>query len=133
MLREPVMLAERPSLAIVEHLFVYGTLAPGEPYHYIVGDIGGNWQPAIVRGRLIDEGWAARFGYPGLVVDDGGVDISGVLVASTRLHQHWRRLDKFEEAGYARQLANVTLPDRSQIQANIYTLRRRFGSGAVLR
>jgi len=126
MLREPVTLAERPSLAIIEHLFVYGTLAPGEPYHYIVAGIGDSWRPAVMRGQLLDEGWAARFGYSGLVVDDGGADISGVLVASTRLHQHWQRLDKFEEAGYTRQLAQAILPDRSRIQANVYVLRRRF-------
>lgn len=114
------------AVANVERLFVYGTLAPGQPYEYVVGDIAGRWQPAVVRGRLLNEGWAARFGYPGIVIDEYGADIPGFLLTSVALLHHWGRLDKFEEAGYVRQVANVMLRDGTDVQANVYALRNRF-------
>ncbi len=51
----------------MEHLFVYGTLAPGRPNEHILADVPGTWQSAIVFGTLIDEGWGAELGYPGII------------------------------------------------------------------
>ena len=44
---------------MVDRLFVYGTLAPGRPNEHILADVAGEWEPASVTGRLLEEGWGA--------------------------------------------------------------------------
>ena len=40
--------------------------------------IGGSWQPASVRGRLVHAGWGfERSGFPALVLDEDGEEITG--------------------------------------------------------
>ncbi|MET0809350.1 MAG: gamma-glutamylcyclotransferase family protein [Pseudoxanthomonas sp.] len=117
-------MVERPAApASVQHLFVYGTLVPGKPFAYVLAGIAGQWTPAVLRGRVSNEGWAARFGYPGLVPDENGVEVGGLVLSSAALLQHWDRLDKFEEVGYRRRIANATLQGGTQVQAHVYALR----------
>ena len=53
----------------MERLFVYGTLGPGRPNEHVMQKIGGSWQPASVRGRLVRAGWGfGRSGLPALVL-----------------------------------------------------------------
>jgi len=55
--------------SMIQRLFVYGTLAPGRANEHILADVPGQWEPASVSGRLLEQGWGAAVGYPGLVLD----------------------------------------------------------------
>ena len=109
---------------MIEHLFVYGTLGPGRPNEHILKDIGGTWEAASVRGALLNEGWGATMGYPGLVLDTNGDTIEGFLFTSDKLAAHWAALDEFEGIAYQRVLTEVELADTSKVQAFVYTLRK---------
>ena len=49
-----------------DSLFVYGTLMPNCPNAYVLENIVGKFVPATVKGKLIDAGWSASMGYPGI-------------------------------------------------------------------
>ena len=107
---------------MTHRLFVYGTLAPGGPNEHILASIPGTWEPAIVIGRLFQEGWGAAAGYPGIVLDEQGGEIKGFLFSSESLVEHWSRLDEFEGAGYERVLTTARLNDGNTVDAYIYRL-----------
>ena len=104
-------------------LAVYGTLAPGRPNHHQLAGLQGRWFDGSVRGRLIEAGWGASLGYPGIVVDDlEETDIVSVQVfASDDLPEHWSRLDRFEGSGYRRLAVEVDTVD-GVVLASIYAL-----------
>jgi gamma-glutamylcyclotransferase (GGCT)/AIG2-like uncharacterized protein YtfP len=108
--------------ALTPGLFVYGTLAPGRSNAHILADVPGTWEPATVRGQLLPEGWGAALGFPALVIDDQGPEVSGLLFTSAVLAEHWDRLDEFEGEGYDRVLTTVTL-EGGEVQAYLYALR----------
>lgn len=110
---------------MTERLFVYGTLAPGRPNGHMLADVPGTWEPASVRGRLLQEGWGAAVGYPGLVLDDQGDEVPGLVFSSDALAAHWARLDAFEGAGYERVPAAARLRDGRVVTAYVYRLRGR--------
>ena len=85
----------------------YGTLAPGRVNHHRMAGLKGRWQKGTVRGRLVDAGWAAALGYPGLVVDPLGPAVEVDLVESSELPDHWASLDEFEGTGYRRAVTQV--------------------------
>lgn len=70
------------------HLFVYGTLCPGEPNEQVLGDMDGIYHQASVCGRLVDAGWGSTMGYPGLVLDDEGEQVQGYVYISQVLEEH---------------------------------------------
>lgn len=109
---------------MTERLFVYGTLAPGKPNEHILADVPGTWAPATVRGRLRAEGWGAAQGFPGMVPDENGQIIEGLIFASDELAAHWSRLDEFEGPGYQRVPIRATLADATTVEAQIYALNR---------
>lgn len=92
----------------VSTLFVYGTLAPRRPNEHVLGDVPGTWEPATVRGDLVEAGWGAAAGYPALVLRDDGADVRGFLFSSAALDEQWQVLDDFEGPGYQRVQARVT-------------------------
>ena len=100
----------------MEHLFVYGTLGPGRPNEHVLKDIGGTWKTASVTGVLLNEGWGAEMGYPGLVLDKSGETIKGFLFSSEKLSEHWAALDEFEGLAYQRIFTEVKLSDESQVE-----------------
>jgi gamma-glutamylcyclotransferase (GGCT)/AIG2-like uncharacterized protein YtfP len=108
---------------MVERLFVYGTLGPGRPNEQVLSRIGGTWAGAHLRGELVEAGWGAEMGFPGLVLKDDGEVIPGHVFQSDYLAGHWRALDEFEGDEYRRVLTNVTLDDGQQVQAHVYALR----------
>ncbi|MBA8886815.1 gamma-glutamylcyclotransferase (GGCT)/AIG2-like uncharacterized protein YtfP [Dokdonella fugitiva] len=108
---------------MIERLFVYGTLAPGKPNAHVLADVRGTWQPASVTGRLLPEGWGAALGYPGIVLDDDGDLVRGLVFSSDELAAHWPRLDAFEGEGYERVLTVARLDDGATVDAYIYRLR----------
>lgn len=105
-------------------LFVYGTLAPGHANAHILAGVPGTWEPATVRGRLYPDGWGAALGYPGLVLDEAGEAVDGLVFTSEALAAHWARLDEFEGEGYRRALTEATLPDGRVVPAYVYRLSR---------
>jgi|GEM_PF-3969694 len=40
----------------------YGTLAPGRPNEHVLVEVPGHWEPATVKGTLLQEGWGAADG-----------------------------------------------------------------------
>jgi len=106
-----------------QRLFVYGSLSPGGPNEQVLAEIGGTWTPASVRGRLRDEGWGSKIGYPGLVLDDGAERVAGVVFSSENLDRSWDRLDAFEGADYARVVTEARLEDLSLVHVFVYVLR----------
>ena len=81
---------------MTDRLFVYGTLAPGRPSQHVLAGVPGTWEPATVRGTLLQEGWGAAVGYPGIVLDEIGDRVRGFIFSSEELAAHWARLDEFE-------------------------------------
>lgn len=114
---------------MTHRLFVYGTLAPGRPNEHVLADIPGEWEPAIVTGTLLQEGWGAAVGYPGIVLDQQGGEVEGFLFSSERLAEHWARLDEFEGEGYERVVTAVKRKDGTVVEAYIYKL---SGNGSSL-
>jgi gamma-glutamylcyclotransferase (GGCT)/AIG2-like uncharacterized protein YtfP len=109
---------------MTEQLFVYGTLAPGQANQHVLADLPGTWEPATVRGHLVQEGWGAGLGFPGILLDEYGPEVRGLLFASPQLNEHWVRLDEFEGDGYQRVRTVVRRDDGRTTSACIYTLRR---------
>jgi len=107
---------------VIEHLFVYGTLAPGEPNEHVLAPLSGRWRPASVRGTLYPEGWGAALGYPALVLEESGEEVEGLVFSSPELAGHWERLDRFEGEGYERVRAKVRLADGSDVEGWVYVL-----------
>ena len=107
----------------MERLFIYGTLQPGGPNEHVLADIGGEWEPAVIKGQLVKKGWGARMGYPGLEVDVSGGDVHGHVFSSSNLNAKWAYLDEFEGEEYERIVATVTLHSGEQVQAHVYVLR----------
>ena len=106
-----------------DSLFVYGTLAPGRPNEHVLADVPGDWEPAHVRGTLLEHGWGAALGFPVIeLVARGGV-VEGFLFTSDSLVEHWTRLDDFEGDGYERVMTDVLLPGGRTAKAFIYAHR----------
>ena len=110
-------------MAMLDRLFVYGTLAPGRPNEHILADVPGEWTPATVMGTLFPQGWGAAAGYPGIVLDEQGGEVAGLLFSSESLAEHWTRLDEFEGEGYERVLTMAKLSDGTTVDAYLYRLR----------
>jgi len=100
---------------------VYGSLAPGRPNHDQLNDISGRWIEGTVRGLLLQEGWGAELGYPGIVLDPDGPTVGVQLFESADLPDHWTRLDEFEGSGYRRKVTAVSTAE-GDLQASIYVL-----------
>ncbi len=109
----------------MERLFVYGSLQPGGPNEHVLTAIGGEWVPAVIKGNLVEAGWGATMGYPGLVLDKNGNDIHGYIFVSSNLSTMWAELDQFEGEEYERTVTYVTLLNGEQVQVHVYTLRAR--------
>lgn len=103
-------------------LFVYGTLAPGRPNAHVLADVPGTWEKATVRGRLIEQGWGAALGYPGIIPSESGDEVHGFVFSSDELPAYWDRLDAFEGAGYVRVLVPARLDSGTVVDACIYAL-----------
>ena len=102
-------------------LATYGTLAPGRVNHHQLADLKGYWWQGTVTGRLVEAGWGAKLGYPGLILDPAGQVIEVHVFESSELPDHWPRLDAFEGAGYRRVVARVSTLD-GDLDASIYVI-----------
>jgi len=109
---------------MLQRLFVYGTLAPGRPNEHVLSGVPGTWEQGTVRGRLIQAGWGAEQGYPGIVIDESGGSVPGYVLTSDALETEWDRLDRFEGSEYQRVMAKVRLDTGLVVEAYVYQLRR---------
>ena len=116
-------LASTEATWMTQRLFVYGTLAPGRANGHVLADVPGTWELATVRGRLLQQGWGAEVGFPGIVLDEDGPEVHGMLFSSVMLSGHWKRLDHFEGDGYERVLTSAKLKSGGTAMAYIYVLR----------
>lgn len=103
-------------------LAVYGSLAPGRSNQGQLAGLAGKWQPGMVRGHLVESGWGAAQGYPGLRPDPLGPEVPVQLFTSDDLPAHWARLDAFEGDEYERVVIDVDLGTHS-VPAWLYALR----------
>ena len=104
-------------------LFTYGSLQPGAANDHVLDGLAGTWEPATIRGSLVEDGWAAPIGYPAVTLDPEGGPVAGMLFTSDDLVHHWPRLDAFGGEGYDRQIAQVERDDGSPVSAHVYVLR----------
>ncbi|MDJ0937185.1 MAG: gamma-glutamylcyclotransferase [Kiloniellales bacterium] len=102
-------------------LATYGTLAPGRINNHQLADLVGLWRQGTVTGRLVEAGWGAKLGYPGLVLDPSGQIIEVHIFESPELPHHWRRLDEFEGVGYRRVVTRVSTID-GDLDVSIYVI-----------
>lgn len=110
----------------MQHLFVYGTLAPGRENAAQLRNIPGTWHTAQLTGRLYPKGWGAARGYPGIVPDGRAEPVAGWVFSSHELSEHWPRLDAFEGEGYERRQVciHVNQPSGYRIAAFVYALKQ---------
>ena len=108
---------------MTQRLFVYGTLAPGQPNEHVLTPLAGAWQPAAVKGHLMQLGWGAALGFPALVPAADGEAIRGFVFSSPRLADFWSTLDAFEGEQYERISLEAVLDDGSTVDAFVYALR----------
>ena len=113
--------AECRDRAADTRLATYGTLAPGRANHHQLAGLKGQWRQGTVRGTLVDTGWAAALGYPGLILDPLGSVVQVYLFESAELPDHWPRLDAFEGTGYRRVVTQVRTAD-GELDAWIYVI-----------
>lgn len=104
-------------------LATYGTLAPGRPNAHQLADLEGTWCLGHVRGHLVEDGWGAEMGFPGLILDPEGEEVEVHLFECSELPAHWAKLDAFEGDGYRRTPVQVTTPD-GDVAAFIYQINR---------
>ncbi|MDJ0958155.1 MAG: gamma-glutamylcyclotransferase family protein [Arenicellales bacterium] len=109
----------------MHRLFVYGTLAPGRANHDVLKDIPGSWVPATLRGTLLEQGWGAAMGCPGIIPTADGEEVEGFVLSSTHLASHWPRLDAFEGEGYERVSVTVRVNGTHDVEAYVYALKYR--------
>lgn len=83
-------------------LATYGTLAPGKDNHHQLSELSGKWSTGIVRGKLVDAGWGAAHGCPGIIFSEKIDEVEVHIFESHDLPNHWERLDAFEGDGYRR-------------------------------
>ena len=69
-------------------LATYGTLAPGRPDHAQLAGLSGRWLTGHVRGTLVESGWGAALGYPGLILDTEGAEVEVQVLESPDLPKH---------------------------------------------
>jgi len=103
-------------------LIVYGSLAPGEANHHIISHIEGIWYKALIKGKILDNGWATRTGYPEFrraETDSGHVEV--LAFVSEDLHKHWDHIDEFEGTErYKRSTISCELENGKVVDAFIY-------------
>jgi len=105
---------------VPNRLAVYGSLAPGEPNHWVVSKLQGTWEPGTATGYLFDLTWGPADGYAGFIPDADGNPVPVAVLHSEQLEKNWRSIDDFEGDGYERRVITVSLDSGVQVQACIY-------------
>ena len=104
---------------MIERLFVYGTLAPGEENHHWMEPLNGHWETATAPGRVAIQTQGVHTGLPCFIPSD--VDsVEGMIFSSEELGKIWEKLDEFEGSDYGRQLISVTTAKGFKVDAYVY-------------
>jgi gamma-glutamylcyclotransferase (GGCT)/AIG2-like uncharacterized protein YtfP len=100
-----------------ESLIVYGTLAPGGRYHYLLADLPGTWVKCVIRGQMGDSKGFKAFRY-----EESGPEHPAWLVTPKALPQKFPELDAFEGESYRRRVISARV-GRRRVWAHIYEVR----------
>lgn len=111
----------RKALGADGRLATYGTLVPGQINAHQLDGLSGRWLTGTVHGRLIEDGWGAAHGCPGIRLDPVGNEVAVHVFESADLPQHWARLDAFEGESYRRVSVTVETPEGA-LAASIYEI-----------
>jgi gamma-glutamylcyclotransferase (GGCT)/AIG2-like uncharacterized protein YtfP len=109
------------ALAAEHRLASYGTLAPGRPNHHQLSMLAGRWVRGTVRGTIVAGGRMPHVGFPALILEPAGDEVTVEVFESVDLPAHWSRLDAFEGPGYQRVVSTVSTSD-GEIEASMYVL-----------
>jgi gamma-glutamylcyclotransferase (GGCT)/AIG2-like uncharacterized protein YtfP len=106
------------------YLTVYGTLAPGQPFHHLLSAIPGTWKKGKLQGTYSPEGWGLTSGYPAFIWTPrrAGTEFPVHVFESGLLDSRWHRFDDFEGPAYQRILVPVQLDSGEWIISHIYAL-----------
>ncbi|MEO0574345.1 MAG: gamma-glutamylcyclotransferase family protein [Pseudomonadota bacterium] len=107
----------------MERIFIYGSLQPGGPNEHVLADVDDCWEAAVVTGKLVNSGWGASLGYPGLVLDECGQEVQGQILTSTELGAKWAELDQLEGDEYVRTELIALLRNGEKVCAYAYVLK----------
>ena len=108
----------------MEHLFVYGTLIPGQINDFVLKKLSGTWQKASVKGFFDKKGWLKTQGFPAVIIDENGNTIYRYLFSTEELSKNWQMIDDFESDLYQRVKTSVFLENNHQVIAYIYELNK---------
>lgn len=104
-------------------LAVYGSLAPGEPNHWMVSRMRGEWTTGTVRGYLFELTWGPAEGHAGFLPDPDGHTVDVAVLRSADLDRRWDEIDDFEGEAYDRRPIEVCLDGGPTIVAEIHVAR----------
>ena len=108
--------------AIMNQLFVYGTLCPNRENAHILGRIGGDWQKAAVHGTVHILDWGPDKGLPAIILNDKDSLVEGYLFSTEKLAENWQMLDDFEGFQYKRVQVKTFLDSGEIVQAWTYVM-----------
>ncbi len=104
-----------------QRLATYGSLAPGRANEHQLTNLNGVWYTGEVYGTLVESGWGADLGFPGIILGRDGQAVPVHVFESADLPSHWARLDEFEGPGYRRVVTTVHTAS-GDVEASIYVL-----------
>ena len=108
--------------AIMNQLFVYGTLCPNRENAHILGRIGGDWQKPAVHGTVHILDWGPDKGLPAIILNDKDSLVEGYLFRTEKLAENWQMLDDFEGFQYKRVQVKTFLDSGEIVQAWTYVM-----------
>ena len=108
--------------AIMNQLFVYGTLCPNRENAHILGGIGGDWQKASVHGTIHILDWGPDKGLPAIILNEKDALVEGYLFSTEKLAENWQMLDDFEGVQYTRVQVKTILDTGEIVQAWTYVM-----------
>lgn len=103
-----------------DHLFVYGSLKPGESADHLLAGLEGYWRDATVPGHHFPGGLPETGGFPALRLDPNGRHVPGMVFSSVSLSHQWPLLDAYEGLAYTRVKTEVHLESGQRLMAWIY-------------
>ena len=106
----------------MNRLFVYGTLCPNRENSHILGNIGGDWQKALVHGTVHVLDWGPDKGLPAIVLNENDPLVDGYLFSTEKLEQNLQMLDDFEGVQYTRVQVKTILDTGEIVQAWTYVM-----------
>ena len=108
--------------AIMNQLFVYGTLCPNRENAHILAGIGGDWEKASIHGTIHILDWGPDKGLPAIILNEKDALVEGYLFSTEKLAENWQMLDDFEGFQYKRVQVKTFLDSGEIVQAWTYVM-----------